>query len=77
MSSIKCEKSLQNGGVSITVKNKAFVKKARKRMIDLDMNDCTLAKKIGVSKSYISLMFLGKRNLTDEIKERIKTELGI
>lgn len=46
-------------------------------MIDLDMNDCTLAKKIGVSKSYISLMFLGKRNLTDEIKERIKTELGI
>lgn len=65
------------GGETITAKEKAFVIKARKRMVVIGMNDRELAEKLGMSRSYISMMFSGKRALTDEVKERIRLVLNI
>lgn len=61
----------------ITAKEKAFVIKARKRMVVIGMNDRELAEKLGMSRSYISMVFSGKRALTDEVKERIRLVLNI
>ncbi len=49
--------------------------KVRKRLIDLDMNQRSLAAKAGLSKSYISQLLKGKRTLSDDIKQRIMTAL--
>lgn len=63
------------GGDIINASEKAFVIKARKRMIDLGINQRILAKRIGVSAAYISQIFTGERSLTVDIEQRIKNEL--
>lgn len=44
-------------------------------MIDLEINQRVLARKIGVSPAYISQIFSGERSLTIDIERRIKNEL--
>lgn len=61
--------------VHITASEKAFVIKARKRMIDLGINQRMLAERIGVSAPYISQIFSGERSLTEDVEQRIKNEL--
>ena len=61
--------------IHINASEKAFVIKARKRMIDLGINQRILAKRIGISDSYISQIFSGNRPLTLDIERRIKNEL--
>lgn len=63
------------GGDIINASEKVFVIKARKRMIDLGINQRILAKRIGVSAAYISQIFSGERSLTVDIEQRIKNEL--
>ena len=61
--------------IHINASEKAFVIKARKRMIDLGINQRILAKRIGISAPYISQIFSGDRPLTPDIERRIKNEL--
>ena len=61
--------------IHINASEKAFIIKARKRMIDLGINQRILAKRIGISDSYISQIFSGNRPLTLDIERRIKNEL--
>ena len=61
--------------IHINASEKAFVIKARKRMIDLGINQRILAERIGVSAPYISQIFSGDRSLTPDIERRIKSEL--
>lgn len=65
------------GGENITAKEKAFVIKARKRMVTVGMNDRELAEKLNISRSYLSMLFSGSRTMTDEIRERIRLVLNI
>ena len=61
--------------IHINASEKAFVIKARKRMIDLGINQRILAERIGVSAPYISQIFKGERSLTVDVERRIKNEL--
>lgn len=65
------------GGENITAKEKAFVIKARKRMVTVGMNDRELAEKLNISPSYLSMLFSGSRTMTDEIRGRIRLVLNI
>lgn len=65
------------GGGNITTKEKAFVIKARKRMVTVGMNDRELAEKLNISRSYLSMIFSGSRTMTEEIRERIRLVLNI
>ena len=65
------------GGGNITAKEKAFVIRARKRMITVGMNDRELAEKLNISRSYLSMIFSGSRAMTEEIRERIRLVLNI
>lgn len=65
------------GGVIITAKEKAFVIKARKRMVTVGMNDRELAEKLNISRSYLSMIFSGSRTMTEDIRERIRLVLNI
>ena len=61
--------------IHINASEKAFVIKARKRMIDLGINQRILAERIGVSAPYISQIFNGERSLTEDVEKRIKLVL--
>ena len=65
------------GGGNITAKEKAFVIKARKRMVTVGMNDRELAEKLNISRSYLSMIFSGSRTMTEEIRERIRLVLNL
>lgn len=65
------------GGETITAKEKAFVIKARKRMVTVGMNDRDLAEKLNISRSYLSMIFSGSRTMTEDIRERIRLVLNI
>ena len=61
--------------IHINASEKAFVIKARKRMIDLGIKQRILAERIGLSAPYISQIFKGERALTVDVERRIKNEL--
>ena len=69
-------KMLTGGG---TIKNKdiAFVTKARKRMIDRNVSQVTLARKYGKTTAYVSMVLRGKRTLTPQFREFLEKELNI
>ena len=65
------------GGGNITAKEKAFVIKARKRMVTVGMNGRELAEKLNISQSYLSMIFSGSRAMTEESRERIRLVLNL
>ncbi|ADZ83549.1 helix-turn-helix domain-containing protein [Cellulosilyticum lentocellum] len=60
----------------VTRKYTTFGKEVAKKLIDLDMNNSDLAKKIGVSPMYISDILQGKRIATER-KKQIAEILGL
>lgn len=54
----------------------SFAKELRKALIDADMNQTSLAEKMGVSASYVSAMLNGDKTVTPAFLGAI-TELGL
>lgn len=58
-------------------REKAFVKRVRKRLIDLEWEQRTLAQRLGVDESYVSMLLNGKRTITADLKRRITDVMGL
>ncbi len=58
-------------------REKAFVKRVRKRLIDLEWEQRTLAQRLGVDESYVSMLLNGKRSITADLKRRITDVMGL
>lgn len=58
-------------------REKAFVKRVRKRLIDLEWKQRTLAQRLGVDESYVSMLLNGKRAITADLKRRITDVMGL
>lgn len=56
---------------------KELGKRIKIRLVELEMRQLELAKKLDVSESFISLVISGKKGLVEEKRKIIKRELGL